>query len=355
MSKKGGGTVHSVQVLRAGAAILVAFFHCQLAYVRAGRADPHSLETYLFGFGAVGVHVFFVISGFIMVATNPDPDRFKPSVFYWHRLARIFPIYWICCAIALPLHGAAWFHEHSMWRIASALLLNPSDAASIIGAGWTLPFELYFYFCFGAALLLFRRRAMWVLVIFFISSAIVGGVHHWKSDWMHLLTNPLLIEFLMGAGVAKLCQTEGSFTVGVASIVTAAALFIAGFPLGYHRLPSLIVWGIPSALLIFGLVRIERIRGARPIIKLAGRLGDSSYVLYLLHGILLLTAIKASFLTHVLWLGPVTGSIVIVTTAVVISHIMHLAIEAPMLRWLRSLWPGRPSDPKDSGRPPMRV
>lgn len=341
-----GGTVESVQALRAVAAIVVALFHCQLAYARVGRVDMHSAETYIFGFGAVGVHVFFVISGFIMVATNPDPQRFSPTIFYWRRLARIYPIYWICCLLALSLHAGIGNAGLLSRQTGLALALYPADSASIIGSGWTLPFELYFYLCFGLALVVFRRRALPVLTAFFLFCSVVGTVHHWKSDWMHILSNPLLLEFLMGAGIAKLTERGNvSLQNALGVSLIAVMLFAGGLLFGYHRLPSLLVWGIPSGLLVLGLIWTEKVRGAGLITTTLGRLGDSSYVLYLLHPVIIVTAINASIVSRVLWLGPVSGSIMIVALSVALAHIMHRKIEAPMLRWLKSQWPRRRSMP----------
>lgn len=311
-----------------------------------GRVSLHSVETYIFGFGAVGVHVFFVISGFIMVATNPDPQRFSPTIFYWRRLARIYPIYWICCLLALLLHAAVGHSALLSAQTGLALALYPADSASIIGSGWTLPYELYFYLCFGLALVAFRRHALPALAAFFLLSAALGVAHHWKSDWMHMLSNPLLLEFLMGAGIAKLTQKESlSLQAAVLVSLIAVVMFVAGLLFGYRRLPSILVWGVPSGLLVLGLIWIEKARGAGLITGTLGRLGDSSYVLYLLHPVVIVTAINASVVSRVLWLGPVSGSFAIVALSVTLAHIMHHKVEAPMLRWLKSQWPRRRSTP----------
>ncbi len=340
-------TFESVQALRAIAAILVALFHFQLAYVRSGRIDAHGLETYIFGFGAVGVHIFFVISGFIMVVTNPDPARFNALAFFWRRLVRIFPIYWICCAAYLFVHAV--YHDHSfssVWQLLAALLLLPAHAPDIVGPAWTLPFELYFYLCFGVIMVLFRANSLKLLSIFFLISVAIGVAHHWVSPEARILTNGLLLEFLLGALIGRLAiKRRLPERLSVPLTALALAIFAGGYLYGYHRLPSLLGWGLPSMLLMLGLVSWESRRPAAPQLRQFVRLGDSSYVLYLIHPLVIILAIKAGILSRWLWLGPVTGSCVLTAACVVLAHLVHRKMESPLLDWLKSKAPTRAKPP----------
>src|SRR6185436_6192013 len=54
--------------------------------------------------GNVGVFAFFVLSGFVIAEAC---DRFYPGApqrFFINRLLRIYPTYWISCAIALGIY-----------------------------------------------------------------------------------------------------------------------------------------------------------------------------------------------------------------------------------------------------------
>ena len=84
----------SVQYLRAAAALMVVFFH----------AEGMAAEYFNVGwpsFGAAGVDIFFVISGFIMWITTA-PERATPSSFVVNRVVRIVPLYWLA---TLLLYG----------------------------------------------------------------------------------------------------------------------------------------------------------------------------------------------------------------------------------------------------------
>ena len=81
-----------IQALRATAAIGVISYH--INYIMINRLSYSNQNE---GIGMVGVDLFFVISGFIMVYTCYKQFK-KPKssvIFLMKRLARIIPIYWI--------------------------------------------------------------------------------------------------------------------------------------------------------------------------------------------------------------------------------------------------------------------
>ena len=61
--------IHSIHALRGVAAVLVVVHHaCQYLFLR-GRATGILGEFYI---GAFGVDIFFVISGFVIIASTPS-------------------------------------------------------------------------------------------------------------------------------------------------------------------------------------------------------------------------------------------------------------------------------------------
>src|SRR5262245_20527151 len=85
----------SIQYLRAAAALMVVFFHAE------GMAAEYFNIGCLPSFGAVGVDIFFIISGFIMWVTTA-PERTTASSFIVNRIVRIVPLYWL---VTLLLYG----------------------------------------------------------------------------------------------------------------------------------------------------------------------------------------------------------------------------------------------------------
>ena len=150
----------SIQALRAIAASLV--FLCHLVPIEqrlSGRAEP---LTDFWLAGAFGVDLFFVISGFVIVWVAADsPPGGKSAVgFLFARVTRIYPTWWLMCGLMMlgffMLHGVPWNPVRVLEQdlngpshVIRSLLLWPQEYHPVLGPGWTLVHELYFYLGFG--------------------------------------------------------------------------------------------------------------------------------------------------------------------------------------------------------------
>jgi len=190
-----GGRLDSIQVLRAVAAIGVVFTH---AITRLSTSFPgaseHALFTGLGGqltVGDAGVDLFFVISGFIMLHVHRN-DFGRPGAplrFMLRRILRIVPIYWLLTTLALVflIFAPQLFTTHYRgiylpWIVGSYLFLPiaPPDwnATPVVGVGWTLNYEMFFYAVFAGALLLPRRLGLQLIFVCF--GILVGLGILWK-------------------------------------------------------------------------------------------------------------------------------------------------------------------------------
>ncbi len=88
---KANQPIASIQYLRGAAAIAVVIFH-----QFQGRAYG------LFDLGKYGVDLFFVISGFLMVAMTESRET-TPIGFLKDRIVRIVPLYWTATLVAFVL------------------------------------------------------------------------------------------------------------------------------------------------------------------------------------------------------------------------------------------------------------
>lgn len=283
----------SIQFLRFVAATLVVCDHFAFGFQRFFEASVSPWFMYLTGFGACGVHIFFVISGFVMLYTSFSADKtgFNSSAFLLRRLIRIYPIYWIYASIYIAAHymmGSPYIL--SVGEIVGAYGLLPSEASNVIGPGWTLSYELYFYLCFAVAMRFGFRLGMTVLGAYFAISIVVGiAIRPAPETVAHVFTNSLLLEFLAGVFIGYLVVSKFSPNAIIARGMIACGLvgFCFGFALGYQRLPALLTWGVPSTLLVAGAVFQEVQARAPPRLYRIAWLGDSSYSLYLLHVLLI--------------------------------------------------------------------
>jgi len=327
--------LHLIQLLRAIAAMLVVLYHAQLAFSTRFARPAFDGESYLFAFGAVGVHIFFVISGFIMVYTNPPTQKFEARTFFKRRLLRIYPVYWLCCALYLAGHLAIGNPYHLPGpEVAGAFLLVPGHSAAIIGPAWTLAFEMYFYFCFGLAMMLGHTRGLFVLAAAFGLAIAAGFFVHSESPLWKLATDSLLIEFVAGAAVGRLAADNrlprrGERVLGLIAML----IFMAGLAFGYDKGPSVIVWGVPSAILVLALVIHERNRGTSPIVRKLGHFGDSSYALYLVHILVITLTIELVLTAPILQkTEPALAALPVALVSLLLAEFLHHRIEKPFLR-----------------------
>ena len=75
--------------------------------------------------------------------------------------------------------------------------------------------------------------------------------------------------------------------------------------------------------------------GANVMIRRLGRLGDSSYVLYLIHILVVTLAVEAALkLRGATNLEPAAAALLIAGATVILAHAIHLGVERPLLRLL---------------------
>ena len=287
-----------IQVLRVIAATAVIFSH---ALGRANRTFPELQGAVeipfpnMAVFGHFGVDLFFVISGFVMIYVHSDMygQIGAPYNFLRKRVKRVVPIYWLLTAIAVLLllgrpdvfsyrSGIEWD-----WVIASFLFIPWETSygldSPVLGVGWTLNYEMYFYFLFAVSLFFSRRVGLLAMMIFLVISAVIGFYLKIDEPLVEMLVSPLLLEFVCGCLLAvAFLKTQGKvFRHGkFLAACGAVILGVSFFRMPDSHLDRLIWWGGPSALLLAGFLGMEwsKSRG----ISAVARLGDASYSAYLI-------------------------------------------------------------------------
>ena len=133
------------EILRAIAAVMVVVHH---AGSYAGEARTGSLYT-LTAVMDSGVAVFFVLSGFLIyrpfVAAQVDGrSAQRVTTFWWRRVLRIVPAYWITLTFFWALGafdlGAEWWRFYLFLQIYS-----PTTVLNGVTQGWSLCTEMTFY------------------------------------------------------------------------------------------------------------------------------------------------------------------------------------------------------------------
>ena len=302
--------------MRAIAAIAVMFAHLHGVEVRNSGGAIILDSSWLSGVS--GVDLFFVISGFIMVwvAGNAAPGPTSLAKFYFARLVRIYPLWWLFAGLmAIYLfvaYGVPWdadkltaVNVSGPEHLFKSFLLIPHEAFPILPLGWTLIHEIYFYLIFGLLLLLprgYRTPAMllWGLVIMAGVSAGLTGFY--ASTLIDLLFYPMTLEFLMGAAVAKLVQAGWTRLRWPALVLGILWLTLAQQMVDFQSTERLLptertfAFGPAFALITYALVAFERTTQlGKWVPEVLVRIGDWSYALYLGHLLVISTVARVYF------------------------------------------------------------
>lgn len=326
----------SLQYLRAVAAMMVVAFH---ASEKLGRMAGTG-ELPPFTVGLAGVDIFFVVSGFIMLATTRE-KAITPVDFARRRIERIVPLYWLLTTIVLMfvlfrpglLVTAAYDGPH---LAASYLFLpwpHPVLHANmpLLVPGWTLNYEMAFYALFAASLFLPARSRVGVLVGV-LSLATIAGFFVPKHSIAGFYTDPVILEFAAGLVLGSVWRPGR----GVGR-KTALALVAAGFlalQLGsVADLPRIVWAGIPALMIVAGVVHADGAADQRPL-RLPMLLGDASYSIYLSHVIVLPVLAKT-------WTAAGNGAngfeglaflVLALSASALVGVAFYTAVERPLMR-----------------------
>lgn len=341
-------TFGSIQVCRGIAGLLVVLFHLS-GCVAALKYFAEPTFSYIFrSGGAAGVCFFFVLSGFIITTVHwsdvGKPNRF-PSYLY-KRLARIYPIYWLVFFAAflgaLIMPGAADGIPSDISSLLKSVALLPQDPKVVGGTGaplvivaWSLQYEMVFYTFFG--LLILNRMAALAFAAGVFGSSVSGYILGWDFP-LHYLDPKYFLLFSAGvfAGVATRASLWASYA-RIAALSGAFGLAATAVIASITDTAPVLIYGLTAGLLIFGLASIESKRHFK-IWKGWLLLGDSSYVLYLIHYPLISLACKiaiASGLTG--FMGAAITWVLTLNVCVVVSVLIHLIIERRILAAARAL------------------
>jgi peptidoglycan/LPS O-acetylase OafA/YrhL len=332
------GSIVSIQLLRAAAALSVLLFHLGGSLETAfGVADRNYFE-----WGANGVDLFFVISGFIMCYTTRRD--FSPGRFFAKRVARVIPLYYALTiavfAVALTAPSVLNSTTANFANLAKSLAFIPYVKENglvqpVLFVGWTLNYEMFFYAIFALALLAGRWR-VYVTGGLIAATVIAGLVYTGDLVPVRFFTSSLVLEFYWGCLVYVLYE-RGSQLVRFAGFLWplgAAALIFQ--PFESFGAPQAIHQGLPAALVLAGCLALPASDG--PVMRWFSRLGDASYSIYLFHAF-----VVQAFVTL---LAPATGGVLVAIGATFIgSFVVTIAVslatysmfERPTNNWLRRL------------------
>ncbi|MFZ4455581.1 MAG: acyltransferase family protein [Bacteroidales bacterium] len=278
--------IEFIDGLRGIAILLVLCYH---AFTRWTLILPYGdkfANVYPFKFGYLGVELFFLISGFVILMSLEKGQSFY--VFLYKRWLRLFPGMMICSFIIYI--SAQIFVERPLGipTIKSVLpglffiepswinLLFGTHFSSLEGSFWSLFVEFKFYVLFGGLyFILGKERALLAMLIFIIFSIFVN------SERVHYLTSLSCLFSLEYFGWFLSGSLSYLFYVNKQLKYLLYAIFIGVAQILFYNQNALVfsffllvLFNIPIFFVSFRRVM------SSPILLF---LGFVSYPLYLLH------------------------------------------------------------------------
>lgn len=331
--------IPELDLLRFIAALAVVFFHYAF---RGYAADDLTSMHYpmmepIARYGFLGVHLFFMISGFVilMTAGNASIKKFIAS-----RAARLLPAFWVCCTITflmtLAIGGDRFTATWPQYFVNMLTLGGGFGADPIDGAYWSLGAELRFY-----------RLVAIVLII-----GQIGRSERWLFGW---LVATVLVEAFPFIKLKTFLVTDyaGFFIAGAACFLIRAhglsrsriTLVCAAWALSlYHEFQLLPYFSehfglnlnpVVIAVVMTSFLAVLLVLALRPTPVFTSPrwvwFGALSYPLYLIHqnvGYMLFNVVGGTIDRDVLFWA-------VIAAAIGFSLLLHVGVEKPVANPLK--------------------
>ncbi len=316
----------SIQILRVAACLMVFFVHFGQRIHATG-----SIRS-LFDFGAYGVQLFFLISGYLCCLSFFKKDKIDTKEYYIKRAIAILPLYFLVIIyyfisenilnyffniIPSDKAGLGWFRY--------IFLLNGfvnSDTYfwSNLGITWTIPIFAFFYLV-----------APWIMkrVTSTKSATITWGTIFVITHIINLFYSCTIIEnihfFFLGF-IIYTCVYEKNFKKPSVILLTSSLVFLI-----LNKL-SLAYAFIFSTIALNFIGYSKKLHLSDKFLTAINLLDKYSYTFYLIHGI-----VFCSLLDRLIKLG--TSQLIIALIALIVSPILTFIvgkfIEQPIQTFLR--------------------
>ena len=296
--------------------------------------------------GWLGVHIFFVMSGFIittlLLREQEKNGRVSFRDFYIRRIFRIFPVYYLILIITIvqtsAYGGESWEQMKDAWPY-YATFLNEQKFVAPWKLSWTMGIEWKFYLVWPIILFLFPiglKHYIYMAAATMATLLALGWF--WSSP---IVQAPHYTVLLLGAICAILLHHRKAFDIlrllmnPIASVLLMACLIamqlygihhIPGTAGGYGGAQGILLYGIVVAIFmptLIGSSPINQILKSQPFVFV----GQRSYSLYLVQ-ILAWQALVG--MDPTMRVSPV-GAILTVVVGLIFSDFLYRWVEVPMI------------------------
>lgn len=337
--------IHSIQYLRAVAALMVVFQH-SIHEINDGAVKGHSSPIGLLVDGVFGVKVFFVISGFIMHALAKP--RLGTQGYWWkflvERFLRIAPMYWIattlflCAAVVFSsqVNHAAIDPLHVLASYGFVPYPRPGDQemSPVLALGWSLNYEMFFYVLFSACIFLNTRSITLTCTAAFVLIAALHGLTP-QATAPHYLSKPIILLFLAGAVISYLHQVIPQRLTLPSWAFMAVIAVLVGIKQAFFPVDGPLLQEFALSIAMVAVAAFVRIGDSQTLpARILTTGGDASFSLYLFHIFAIdavMLVVKKLHLLAKTGAYPILGLCVLASLAT--GYLVFRYLETPILSW----------------------
>lgn len=330
----------ALDIARGMAALAVVLFHYTCLNETA-REDLPGLARFTV-YGYLGVHLFFLISGYVIFMTL---ERTKNSIdFLFARASRLYPSFLLSIALTiLCIYLLTDNIPFSMRDIALNMTMFPDilGAKMVNPAYWTLGIEVVFYGIIFLAIIIAGKKGITPIVLGWFALSVFNSF-----VGLGIAEKLLILKWapLFTGGAALYLATRETHWRRTAYL----ALFLITLPVAAHYTLLAFIeqksrfsfWQSDDITVVFVLAALYVVMGLiafRPSgmswmpSKFVELCGGGSYIIYLIHervGNILITKLYPSF--------GATSIVLVIATMVVASSFIYMYFDKPAQKKLRA-------------------
>lgn len=183
--------IEVIDGLRGISILLVLLFHFTAVYPKKYAVGDDILFLPVISIGGVGVSIFFVVSGLVIIKSLQGGNVFN---FLISRVSRLYPAYIfsvLLTSLFLVFFGD-WYGQISLYQVIVNTTMFQYYLAvdNVDGVYWSLRVEVAFYFLSALAFFILSSRGF---LIFLLAYSVIALLHNLSIS--HIESHPVLIIF----------------------------------------------------------------------------------------------------------------------------------------------------------------